>query len=74
MIPREDKKFKGGEDAYFALDYAIGVADGVGSWDEKGVDPGKFSEELCSHIKEALEKMIDKGMAPEEINVKILLD
>jgi len=37
---------KGGEDAFFVSDTlwgAIGVADGVGGWNEDGVDPALFS-------------------------------
>ena len=37
---------KGGEDAFFVSDAlwgAIGVADGVGSWNLDGVDPSFYS-------------------------------
>ena len=56
LIPRFDKKKKGGEDAYVVSDRLIVVADGVGGWARKGVDPGLFAKELCNHVKEGYEK------------------
>jgi len=41
-----------GEDAWLTHDTAIAVADGVGGWNKKGVDPGIFARELCSHVSE----------------------
>jgi protein phosphatase PTC7 len=35
-----------GEDAYFVDQHALGVADGVGSWSNKGVDPGEIARKL----------------------------
>ena len=29
----------------------LAVADGVGGWAEHGVDPGKYSKELCSQYR-----------------------
>jgi protein phosphatase PTC7 len=47
-------KSQSGEDAFFATTVggskhhvAFGVADGVGGWQESGVDPSKFSHGLC---------------------------
>ena len=28
----------------------VAVADGVGGWNRKGVDPGIFARELCGHV------------------------
>lgn len=42
----EDAYFFSGllyEDIYYLLDFAFGVADGVGGWRQHGVDPGEFS-------------------------------
>ena len=43
-IPHPSKAEKGGEDAYFYLETngmsAAAVFDGVGGWNEEGVDPG----------------------------------
>ena len=38
-IPHPEKAIYGGEDAYFVCDMAVGVADGVGGWQESGVNP-----------------------------------
>ena len=43
-IPHDDKVYKGGEDAWTASPRLIAVADGVGGWATKGVDPGLFSK------------------------------
>ncbi|KAK3713528.1 Protein phosphatase 2C 7 [Vermiconidia calcicola] len=47
-------KIDSGEDAFFATtiassphDVAFGVADGVGGWQDQGVDPSDFSHGLC---------------------------
>lgn len=47
MIPHPDKAAKGGEDACFASDNVIAVADGVGGWADYGIDPGLYSKKLC---------------------------
>ena len=33
-------------------DKLIAVADGVGGWNDHGVDPGLFSRELCANVWE----------------------
>ena len=48
MIPHPDKAYSGGEDAYFANNQLLIVADGVGGWADYGVDPGFYSRFLCS--------------------------
>lgn len=50
-LPHLDKRKKGGEDAYMANDNLIAVADGVGGWNEVGVDPSLYSKDLCNNIK-----------------------
>ena len=54
MIPHIDKRDKGGEDALFVTnDFSvIAVADGVGGWNKKGVDPALFSNELTRRFKD----------------------
>ena len=32
------------------------VADGVGGWANQGIDPGKFSKQLCKIIKEKFDE------------------
>ena len=44
LKPHDDKVYKGGEDAYCTVDTLIAVADGVGGWANRGVDPGLFSK------------------------------
>jgi len=50
-IPHFAKRKTGGEDALSYHDGMICVADGVGGWNEIGVDPSKYSNELCNNIK-----------------------
>ena len=50
-IPHDDKKHKGGEDAYLASNNLLVVADGVGGWADEGVDSGLFSKKLVADIK-----------------------
>ena len=51
-IPHDDKKYKGGEDAWYASTNLIAMADGVGGWAEQGVDPAIFARQLCKNIGE----------------------
>jgi len=52
IIPHDDKKFRGGEDAasHSTTDDMLVVADGVGGWANKGVNPGLFSRKLTQTI------------------------
>jgi protein phosphatase PTC7 len=59
-IPHYTKKEKGGEDAYAATDCMICVADGVGGWNEMGVDPSKYSRELCLNVEKEYKKSFHK--------------
>ena len=43
-IPHDKKRAKGGEDAFLASSDLLVVADGVGGWASKGVDPALFSK------------------------------
>ena len=52
IIPHDDKKFRGGEDAAASTDTILTVADGVGGWALKGINPGLFSNELTNSIVE----------------------
>ena len=49
-IPHWEKAHRGGEDAWICTDSLVAVADGVGGWNRRGVDPGIFARELCSHV------------------------
>lgn len=57
-IPHVDRTDTGGEDAHFishASLGAVGVADGVGSWSEDGVDPALYSRGLMANCCQALD-------------------
>ena len=64
-IPHPDKVKKGGEDAWFAVvDGArgggtFGVADGVGGFNEQGVDPGLYARVLSYEALDAAVKARD---------------
>ena len=56
ILPHPDKADRGGEDGFFTnveLN-ALGVADGVGSWYFRGVDPGIYARELMKLTEEAV--------------------
>ena len=50
-LPHFAKRSKGGEDALAVHDGMICVADGVGGWNELGVDPSLYANELCENVK-----------------------
>ena len=50
VIPHDDKKHKGGEDAVHASDNLMIIADGVGGWVRWGVDSGLYSKDLVKGI------------------------
>ena len=43
-IPHYQKRLKGGEDAWIAQEDLLVVADGVGGWEQHGIDSGLFSK------------------------------
>ena len=47
---------KGGEDAASISANVVAVADGVGGWAESGIDPAKYSRQLCSNIDSLVKK------------------
>jgi len=50
MIPHPEKKYKGGEDAAYADEGILVVADGVGGWASRGVDPAIYSRNLVKSV------------------------
>eukprot|EP00825_Cyclidium_porcatum_P016012 TRINITY_DN191_c0_g1_i4.p1 TRINITY_DN191_c0_g1~~TRINITY_DN191_c0_g1_i4.p1 ORF type:complete len:307 (+),score=64.24 TRINITY_DN191_c0_g1_i4:68-988(+) len=52
MIPHPEKIAKGGEDALYANNFILSVADGVGGWAAHGVDPAQYSRGLCRSIEQ----------------------
>jgi protein phosphatase PTC7 len=57
IIPHDDKKFRAGEDAASTIDQMLVVADGVGGWANKGVNPGLYSRKLTETIVSAFSSM-----------------
>ena len=55
IIPKDDKKHRGGEDSADSTDQVLAVADGVGGWVKKGINPGLFSAKLTRSLVEASE-------------------
>ena len=55
LIPHDDKRKTGGEDAASTSSNALVVADGVGGWANQGVNPGNFSRELAQRIVHAVD-------------------
>ena len=49
------------------------MADGVGGWNSKGVDPGIFAREFCSHIKDSFLAQKTAGKKTYEIDLMDLL-
>ena len=72
-IPHPNKAYKGGEDSFVVTNNLVAVADGVGGWNKKDIDPGLFSSELCKHVRNAF---LDKSKSQEisSIKLKPLLD
>lgn len=59
IIPHLAKRLRGGEDAYFVSTAGLGgmgVADGVGSWAQEGVDPARYPRILIGYVARALNK------------------
>ena len=56
ILPHPDKADRGGEDGFFTSVElnSLGVADGVGSWYFRGVDPGIYAWELMKLTEEAV--------------------
>nr|ADI46917.1 MTM0349 [Volvox carteri f. nagariensis] len=57
-LPHPEKVHYGGEDAHFVSDYGggvLGVADGVGGWQESGVNPADYSRTFMQLARAYLE-------------------
>ncbi|EIE22738.1 protein serine/threonine phosphatase 2C [Coccomyxa subellipsoidea C-169] len=76
LMPHPDKVARGGEDAVFLAEdrLAFGVADGVGSWMDSGVDPGIYARELMSKCKEAAARVPPSKTAPLNILTNAFYD
>ena len=62
IIPHDDKKFRGGEDSASTSDHMLIVADGVGGWASKGVNPGLYSNLLTNTILTKFNTTLDKNI------------
>ena len=63
-IPRDDKLSDGGDDAWFitnSVTSAFGVADGVGSWRDKGINAGECSRQIMKYCRDYF---VDGGIVP----------
>lgn len=47
MIPHPEKAHRGGEDAFYDHERMLVISDGVGGWNNRGIDPSKYSRFLC---------------------------
>eukprot|EP01066_Platyproteum_vivax_P009468 Platyproteum_vivax@DN4170_c0_g1_i1.p1 len=75
VIPHPYKEHFGGEDAAFCTDRALGVADGVGSWESVGIDAGLYSKELLRRVEEIYTHGLNnKEPLPARVLKKAYLD
>lgn len=70
LNPKFEKRFKGGEDALVISKDSrfLSVCDGVGGWNDVGVDPGLFSKYLCVTMGELYD--VDPKMTLKNILVE----
>ena len=56
-LPRFEKRYSGGEDAYLIskCQRFVGVCDGVGGWEKFNINSGRFSRGLCKTMKQLYE-------------------
>lgn len=65
IIPHDDKLHRGGEDAADSSDNILVVADGVGGWADRGVNPGIFSGYLTRYLVD--QSQDDPAMEPKDL-------
>ena len=70
LVPHPDKSDTGGEDSCFVLkrSNAFGVFDGVGGWQEEGVNPAEYSETFASEAAKAVTR--DRMRNPVDVIVQ----
>jgi hypothetical protein len=68
-LPHHKKIEKGGEDCHFIDENIIVVTDGVGGWNQLGVDPAEYSKKICESIGNQFKSCdkIDEGTAKKMI-------
>eukprot|EP00535_Pseudo-nitzschia_heimii_P004576 CAMPEP_0197178654 /NCGR_PEP_ID=MMETSP1423-20130617/3871_1 /TAXON_ID=476441 /ORGANISM="Pseudo-nitzschia heimii, Strain UNC1101" /LENGTH=445 /DNA_ID=CAMNT_0042628439 /DNA_START=44 /DNA_END=1381 /DNA_ORIENTATION=+ len=60
IIPHDEKKHRGGEDAASTTDTMLVVADGVGGWANRGVNPGLYSRKLVDLVTSSYESLSEE--------------
>ena len=70
-----------GEDAYFVAavggdsnTVALGVCDGVGGWQEQGINPSDFSHGLCSYMAQSALAWTNEKQKSDQIHPQKLLN
>ena len=68
-LPHPAKEATGGEDAHFISidEHVIGVADGVGSWADQGVDAGLYAKELMRNSMNAIKDEPEGTIDPTRV-------
>lgn len=68
-LPHPDKEETGGEDAHFICvdEQAIGVADGVGGWADRGINSGLYSRALMSNSVTAVQEEPKGSIDPTRV-------
>ena len=69
MLPHQDKKHKGGEDASVANGELLCVCDGVGGWASQGIDPADFSRALAGNVGRIFAEQMKNPKLDQMINV-----
>ena len=62
-IPHDPYVEREGEDAWAVSSNLLVVADGVGGWEERGIDAGLFSRALVKDIKANVDKNPDEALS-----------
>lgn len=64
-----------GEDSYFMANHILGIADGVGGWNSKNVDPSKISRALMKHASDLVGESSNHSLENnEETSPMVILD
>jgi len=74
-LPHHKKIQKGGEDCHFISENIIVVTDGVGGWNQLGVDPAEYSRKICESIGNQFKsyEKIDNSTAKKMIYIILIL-
>jgi serine/threonine protein phosphatase PrpC len=67
VLPHPQKSAGGGEDAFFATESALCVADGVGGYASMDVNPATFPRRVCQLTLQAVEESHGKATALEAL-------